>query len=281
MPKSKLSITLALTAAYFAGNCAAQAQQSFYARFRSHNNEMTALQPSWMSPLYQSDPRIAQSVRLSFANSYTQTGTRTVNYGNYHTIGLLAGNRLQFSFMVPPYVQNNSAAAKDGFGDTMEEGKFRIASGNAQHGNYAVTALLCYSAPTGSHQNGALTSLYWPTVAAGRAWGRFNVQSTLGGQLPSGKIAAQGRQVQWNTTAQVHATSHIWMDIEDNAFYNYGGLFDHRTTNYITPAAFYLVRRKNWAPTHAYLVFDSGMQIATSSFHPCNHILISEVRIAF
>ncbi len=274
-------LTLALSAVILTGACAAPAQQSFYARFRAHNDRMTAVQPLWMSPLYQPDSRLTQSVRLSFANSYTSAGTQTVNYGNSHTIGVIAGSRFQFNFMAPPYIQNNSATAQDGFGDTQVEGKFRIASGNAQHGNYALTALLAYSAPTGSHQNGALTSVYWPNLAAGRAWGRFNVQSTLGGQLPSGKIAAQGRQIQWNVTPQWHATAHLWLDIEDNAIYNYGGPFDRRTTNYITPAAYYVVRRKDWKPTHAFLVFDSGMQIATSSFHPSNHILISEMRIAF
>ena len=281
MNKHKRLLTLAISAAIIAGACAALAQQSSYERFRAHNDAMTAVQPLWMSPLIQCDSRLTQSVRLSFANSYTSTGTQTVNYGNYHTFGVIAGNRFQFNFMAPPYIQNNSATAQDGFGDTQVEGKVRIASGNAQHGNYALTALLSYSAPTGSHQNGALTSVYWPNLAAGRVWGRFNVQSTLGGQLPSGKIATQGRQIQWNTTAQWHATAHLWMDLENNAFYNYGGPFDRMTTNYLTPAVYYLVRRKDWKPTHAFLVFDGGMQIATSSFHPCNHILISEMRIAF
>ncbi len=242
---------------------------------------MTAVQPTWMTPLIQPDSRLSQAVRLSFSNSYTAAGTQTVNYGNYHTISLIAGNRYQFNFMAPPYIQNNSAAAKDGFGDTQVEGKVRIASGNAQHGNYAVTALLSYNVPTGSHQNGAPTSVYWPNLAAGRAWGRFNVQTTLGGMMPTGKIAAQGRQIDWNATAQLHATAHLWMDLEDNAIFNYGGPFDRRTVNFITPAAYYVVRRKAWKPTHAFLVFDGGMQIATSGFHPCNHNLISELRIVF
>ena len=51
--------------------------------------------------------------------------------------------------------------------------------------------------------------------------------------------------------------------------------------NFITPAAFYVVRRKEWKPTHPFLIFDAGMQIATSSFIPYNHNLISEVRILF
>jgi hypothetical protein len=264
-----------------AGACAARAQQSSYARFRAHNDSMTALQPTWMSPLIQPDARITQSVRLSFANSYTSAGTQTVSYGNYHTFGVIAGNRFQFNFIAPPYIQNNSATAKDGFGDTQVECKMRIASGNAQHGNYALTALLAYQAPTGNHQNGAPTAIYWPNIAAGRAWGRFDLQSTIGGMMPSGKIAAQGRQIDWNTAAQWHATKHGWLALEDNAIYNYGGPFDRRTTNYVTPVAYYVVRRKDWKPTHAFVIFNGGMQIATSSLHLSNHILITEMRIAF
>jgi hypothetical protein len=272
---------LALAAAFTAGVSAAQAQQSFYQRFRSHNDAMTAVQPVWMAPLIQSDSRLGQFLRLSFSNSYTSAGTQTVNYGNYHTLGLIVCNRVQLNFIAPPYVQNHSATAKDGFGDTQIEGKFRIASGNAQHGNYALTALLTYDAATGSHQNGAPTGVYNPVLAAGRAFGRFNVQSTLGGLMPAGKIWAQGRQIQWNTTAQLHAGGHLWLDFEDNALYNYGGPFDRMTENFLTPAAYYVVRRKDWPPAHAFLIFDQGMQIATSAFHTYNHNLISEMRIVF
>ncbi len=242
---------------------------------------MATVQPTWMSPVIQPDPRLTQYARLSFSNSYTSTGTQTVNYGNYHTFGMIAGDRIQFNFMAPPYVQNNSATAKDGFGDTMAEVKYRIASGNAEHSNFVVTALLCISLPTGSYQNGAPTAVYYPTLAAGRAWRRFNVQATLGGTMPTGKIWAQGRSIEWNTTTQVHATANLWLAVEDNASFNYGGPFDRKTENFVTPATFYMVRRKGWKPTHPFLIFDCGMQIATSSFHTYNHSLIPEGRIVF
>jgi len=45
--------------------------------------------------------------------------------------GLLVGDRVQVNLIAPPYVQNNSATAKDGFGDTQLETKVRVASGNA------------------------------------------------------------------------------------------------------------------------------------------------------
>jgi len=273
--------SLALAAAFMASAAAATAQQSFYERFRAHNAHMTGVQPTWMGPMIQLDSRLAQSARISFSNSYTPARTHTVNYGNYHTVSLIFGDRVQVNLIAPPYIQNNYAPQRDGFGDTQVETKYRIASGNAEHGNYALTAKLTYNAPTASHQNGAATTVLVPTLAAGRAWGRFDVQTALGGVLPTGKIAVQGRAVEWNTTAQVLAGEHLWLDVEDNALFNRGGPFDGKTQNFLTPAAFYTVRRKEWKPTHAVVVLGLGMQIATSRFYFYNHNLIPEVRILF
>jgi hypothetical protein len=272
---------MALVAIFLSGACAAMAQQSFSERLWERNAKMTALQPTWMGPLIQTDARLSQSARFSFSNSYTPTGTRTMNYGNYHTLGLLLGDRVQVNFNAPPYVQNNSASAKDGFGDTQVEAKLRMASGNAEHGNYAVTGKLTWNAATGSHQNGAATDFWESVLATGREWGRFNAQMTLGGGLPTGKIALQGRWIDWNTTAQVLVGTKLWLDVENNATFNFGGPFDGKTQNFITPAGFYVVRRKTWKPTHAIFVPGAGMQIATSRFHTYNHNLIPELRILF
>jgi len=272
---------LAMGVLYLACASGAAAQQSAYQQFRAHNANMTALQPAWMGPLIQSDSRLSQSLRISVSNSYTESGTQTVNYGNWHTASFLAGNRVQVNLVAPPYIQNHSAAMKDGIGDANAEVKYRIASGNAGHGNFAVTAMLCESFPTGSHQNGAPTAIYYPNLAAGRMWGRFDVQTTLGGSMPTGKIWEQGRQIQWNTTAQVLAGRNLWLDIEDNAMFNFGGPFDGKTENFLTPAFFYVLRRKEWKATHPIFVVGGGMQIATSGFHTYNHNLIPEMRMLF
>jgi hypothetical protein len=234
-----------------------------------------------MGPLIQTDARLSQSARFSFSNSYTPSRTRTMNYGNYHTLGLLLGDRVQLNLIAPPYIQNNSASAPDGFGDTQVEAKYRFVSGNAEHGNYAVTGKLTWNAATGSYQNGAPASFWSPTLAAGRAWGRFDVQTALGGGLPTGKIALQGRWIDWSTTAQVLVGTRLWLDVENNATFNFGGPFAGKTQNFVTPAGFYVVRRKAWKPTHAVFVLGGGMQIATSGFHLYNHNLIPEVRILF
>lgn len=279
----KVALSAACLALALSGGAGAQEPfaQHLYRDFRGHNARMASLQPAWMGPLIQPDSRLSQGARLSLSNSFTPAGTRTVNYGNYHTLAIIATDRVQINFMAPPYVQNNSPAMKDGFADTMVEAKYRIASGNAEHGNFALTALATYEIPTGSHQNGAPSGVWYPNLAAGKMWGRFDLQTTIGGSLPTGKIAEQGRQIQWNTTGQVLLGSSLWLDVEDNAAFNYGGPIDARTENFITPAAFYVLRRKSWKPSHPIFVPGLGMQIATSRLRPYNHNLIPELRILF
>jgi len=48
-----------------------------------------------------------------------------------------------------------------------------------------VTGKLTWNIDTDSHKNGAATSYLEPTLLAGRAWGRFNVQTLLSGELPA------------------------------------------------------------------------------------------------
>lgn len=269
-----------LAAAIFCSGMPALAQQSFHQQFRFHNNQMADLQPAWMGPLIQSDARLSQAVRLSVSDA-NAPGEQIVSYGNNHGISVIADRRFQVDFDQPSFFRNHSAAYPDGFGNAGAQVKYRIASGNAEHGNFAVTAIDFHGFAPRASQNGMLSAYDCPKLAAGIARGRFDVQSTLGGLLPAAKVAAQGQAIEWNVTGQIHSTLHTWFDVENNAAFNFGGPNDGKTQNFITPAAFYMVRRKRWGPTHSVLVFDAGMQIATSSFHLYNHNLVSEVRILF
>jgi len=257
------------------------AQSSFTERMATHNSSMSALQPSFITPIVAADPRLLQYVRASFSRGFTATGTETVSYGNNRGGGVIAGNRLEFDFMPPAYIQHNSSAA-DGFGDTGTLVKFRIASGNAEHGNFDLALMASHTFATGSHTNGARTDTYCPTLAAGYAFGRrFDLLSSVGGTLPTGKIATQGRAVSWNSVAQAHATKHIWFEVENNSAFYLGGEHDGQIQNFLLPGAFYVIRKKDWKPTHPFFIVDSGMQIATSGFHTSNHNLISEMRMLF
>jgi hypothetical protein len=270
----------ALMLAVLTSTRTATAQRSAYEQFRSKNAEMAEVQPTWMGPLMQSDARLAQAMKFSVSNA-TAPGARIVSYGNNKGFSLLAGRRFQFDFNPPSYFRNHSATLSDGFGNASTQIKYRIASGNAEHGNFAVTAILSRAFGGGFEQNGMLTDFYCPKIAAGKALGRFNVQSALNGELPAGKVDLQGRAIEWNTTVQMHTSAHTYFDVENNAAWFKGGLIDGKMQNFLAPAGYYVVRRKGWEPTHVVVVFDAGMQIATSSFHCYNHNLITEMRLLF
>ena len=253
----------------------------YYGSFRAHNAAMMAIQPAWMGPLVQSDPRLGQAIRFSVSDA-AFPGEQTLNYGNNHGISMIADRRFELDLDPPSFFRNHSSAHKDGFGNAATELKWRIASGNAEHGNYAVSAIIYYAFAPRIYQNQMLTSFYAPALAAGHGFGRFAVMSKLGGILPTSRIAQQGRGIEWDVTTQVHLTAYTWFDVEDNALFNYAGPFDGKTQNFLTPAAFYMIpRRREWGPEHATVVIDGGMQIATSSLHFYNHNLISELRFVF
>ena len=252
----------------------------YYRSFREHNADMLGIQPSWMGPLIQSDARLGQAIRVSVSDA-AFPGEQTLNYGNNHGVSLIANRRFQIDLNPPSFFRNHSCTHKDGFGNAGTQVKWRIASGNAEHSNYAVSAMAYYAFAPRIYQNQMLTSFYAPAVAAGRGFGRFAVMAEVGGILPTGKIAQQGRGIEWDMTAQAHPFAHGWFDMEDNVLFNYAGPFDGKTENFLTPAAFYMIRRKEWKPEDPTVVIGAGMQVATSSFHFYNHNLISEIRILF
>ena len=69
--------------------------------------------------------------------------------------------------------------------------------------------------------------------------------------------------------------------MEDNALFLRGGKHDGKVQNLISPGVFYLPRHGDWGPSHASVVLDCGMQLATSSFYYYNRDLITEVRLVF
>jgi hypothetical protein len=245
-----------------------------------HNASMMEVQPTWMTPLFQSDARLGQAFRLAVSNS-KMAGNHVLNYGNGHGLSIVLDRRIQLDFNPPSFFRNHSSGSPDGFGNASAQVKYRILSGNAEHGNFAVSAVLYHAFAPRIHQNVLETSFYSPFINAGKGFGRFAVISSVGGFLPTGKIAQQGRAVEWNTTAQLHTTTHTWLEVEDNTMFFHAGPFDGLTQNLVSPAAFVSIRRKDWGPEHAYVVLAAGEQIATTGFKLWNHNLVTEMRLVF
>lgn len=272
--------SLVLAWALAAGVCSAPAQQSFYQRFRANNATMKGIQPNWMGPLIQTDARLGQGVKIAVSNSNFPPVQPTI-YGNNHGVSVILDRRFQLDFVPPSFFRNHSSTHKDGFGNAGTQVKMRLISGNAEHGNFAVSAVLFHGFGSNSYENQFLSAYYVPSIAAGKGFGHFAVVSSVGGFLPTAKVNEQGRAVELNLTAQAHAAPSLWVDIENNATFFHAGPADGQIQNFLTPAAFYMVRRREWGPQHAAVVFDCGMQIATSHMHFYNHNLVTEMRILF
>jgi hypothetical protein len=276
--RTLLSTALAASAALCSSS--AGAQQALYQDLRAHNASMNDVQPNWMAPFIQSDGRLSQAVRLSVSN-YSMPGAHPIVYGNNHGVTLIVHRRVQFDLDPPAFFRYHSSTIKDGFGNLGAQAKVRLASGNAQHGNYVVSAILFHGFGARAAENQALSSYYVPSIAAGKAFGRLALMTTVGGWLPTGKVAAQGRAVEWNMTGQVHATGRLWLDLENNAVYVKGSSDDGKMQNMLTPGAFYMIRRASWKPEHPLFILGCALQTATSARHDYNHNLITELRVTF
>jgi hypothetical protein len=250
---------------------------SWIARYQARVTATQSEQPHWVTPLVTVTPRLEQELRTDFLRQ-KQTSNRTTlwNYGNGKGLELIPFRRVELIFNVPPYLQHNSAA-KDGFGDVSFLLKYRFFARNEEHGNAILTGFVGGTYPTGSYLNGARDASVTPTLAGGKGFGRFDVQSTLGATLPTRNGNEVGRPIAWNTTVQYHQDAHWWPEIEDNATWYKGGANDGRMQNFVTPG---VVSR--WKlHKRVGVTLGAGLQIATSEFHTYNHGLVCTARMPF
>ena len=258
------------------------AQSNLVARLQRRASIAQAKQPSWSVPLNQPYPMLIQVFRFDSSRQITPSGAPNWNYGVSKGLNIVPGFNSEFDFYPPSYFEHNSAS-RDGFGDPMFGYKYRFASGNETHGNYALAVQLTATIPTGSYSNGSTDAVLGPTLEAGKGWGRFDIISCIGGSLPTGNLAKLGRSIAWNTTAQYKVGKYLWPEIESNATYFYGGKNDGKAQNFLEPgfttSKFKL--RPGTETSRIGLAFGAGIQIATSSFHAYNHQLVFTSRFIF
>jgi hypothetical protein len=167
--------------------------------------KVQAAQPDWLSPLATTSGRLKQEFRYDIWDQPASGGNRGYQYGGNKGLEFITSSRTQILIGVPTYLLVSPNGPPAGFGDLPLMLKFRISSAERTEGNYLVTFLLAATAPTGSYRYGAGDAVVTPTMAFGKGWGRFDVQSTLGVNLPAGDMAKLGRQVLWNTAFQYRA----------------------------------------------------------------------------
>jgi hypothetical protein len=279
-----LFFLLASAGACAQGDSATAASSGFFNQWLARTSATQAKQPGWAVPLVTTTTGLIQVARTDIVRQTVPALTHTWNFDNSKGLNLVPWANTELVVNLPPYIKHNSTAA-DGFGDMSFLGKYRIASGNAQHGNYTLSAWVLATVPTGSYKNGSTNASIAPTVGGGKGVGRLDVQSTLGATLPTGNPAttASGRPVAWNTVGQYRIGKLFWPEIESNATFFKGGTNDGKTQEFVTPGI--IVGKCALHPgdpkSRPGLAFGGGMQIATSRFHAYNHAVVLTARWIF
>ena len=260
----------------------ASARENFYERLEDRTSATQARQPRWAVPVFSPYAMLIQVFRADFDRQIAPARTSTWNYGSSKGINIIPFANTEIDVYYPPYIQHNTTA-KDGFGDMTFLGKYRIATGNAEHGNYLLSALVIATIPTGSYKNGSTDATVNPTLAGGKGFGKFDVQSTLGATLPTGDTTKLGRPVLWNATAQYKLGKYLWPEVGSNATFYHGGANDGKVQEFVTPGLVFskYKLRPHAAKSRLALAAGAGEQIATSGFHTYNHQLILTTRFLF
>jgi hypothetical protein len=279
---SHKAASAALFAAILAfGSITARAQKNFFSSWEDRVRATSARQPAWPVPVVSPTAVIVQLARTDFVRQYTPTHTTTWNYDNGKGVNFIPFARTEFDINLPPYIQHNNPKVADGAGDFSMVAKYRMFAAS-EGGNYSTAVQMAFTVPTGSYKNGTAVSTITPTVVGGKGFGHFDIQSALGAILPTSSSDTIGRTIQWNTVAQYKVGKYFWPELEVNSSYYHGGPNDGKNQTFLTPGMMISkVKLRSDPRDRLALLFGTGMQIATSSYHGYNHGLVFTTRMTF
>jgi len=193
-------------------------------------------QPHWITPIATVTPRLEEEFRYDQDWQTLGSGATVENFDGGKGLELIPTRSNEIIINLPPYEERRVKKPATGFGDwPFLLVKQRLASGNEQNGNYIVSAFLGVQAPTGI---AAYTNDAWvitPTLAAGKGWGNFDVQGTVGVPIPLSHESTIGIAVVSNVSFQYHIGTYFWPEIEVNTTYWANGERGGKTQVFLTP----------------------------------------------
>lgn len=252
--------------------------ETYFTDWPCRVSQIQSEQPYWIAPLVTVTPQLIEQVRYDQLFQSSRNGIATDNFGGNRGIELIPFQDTEVIVGIPGFEKRNIPRNTDGFADWPFLLKYRLLSANEENGNYIVTAFMGFSAPTGSNVNGNGHGIFTPTLAVGKGFGDFDVQSTVGVSFPSGGLDRLGMPLAWNTTFQYRLFRYFWPEIETNyAWQSYGTDTGYQML-YLTPGL--LVGR---IPFHdrVGLMFGAGYQTAVTYHRNYNHNVILSARIPF
>jgi hypothetical protein len=257
--------------------CAVLQSQTFTDRWQARVNATQAEQPHWMTPIATVTPRLEQEFRFDIVHQQIPAGNVT-NLDGGKGLELIPSRRIELLLNLPPYLLHQNPKLTDGWGDVSFTMKYRFFARNEEHGSAILTAFLGGSIPTGTDKNGSTSAIVTPTLAGGKGWGRFDVQSTLAGTLPVNSTNIVGRTIVSNSAFQYHVMKRLWPEVEINSMSWFGGTNDGKKQTFATPA---LILGR--FPIHKRLALSAGVgfQIALTHFHGYDHAFLASIRMPF
>jgi hypothetical protein len=260
-----------------------------------------AAQPDWIRPLVTTTPRLSQTFRFDFDDQQNGTGSQgngqhIVSYPTGRVEFIPAWN-LQLEFAPPPYeTATGPKGDAQGLGDwPIFLVKYRFLSANEQNGDYIVSGFFQMSEPLGTAgkiSNNVLIAQ--PSLAAGKGWGDFDIQSTIGVQIPLAGLSSPGSTpetnmnhfgdpILWNTTFQYHFMQYFWPELEVNYEYWPNGVHEGLNQVLLTPGIIFgRFKIGQDSPTRSInLQFGVGYQVAVTSNPVIKNNFVATLRISF
>ena len=198
-----------------------------------------ASQPTWATPLITTTGLLLHRYRFDLAEQHIGNGSQTTVLDGGKGVDLIVGNDTEIQLTMPPYDIRNTPTGKGEFSGFSDWGFFRVkqrlASSPSNEDDYLVSVLLQAQAPTGVSQ---LTSNAWtllPTLAFGKGWGDFNIQTSVTGTLPTSNVSTLGDQIQTSVAFQYRIVKVLWPEVEVTWTYWIAGQRDGLNQVFITP----------------------------------------------
>jgi hypothetical protein len=240
------------------------AHDDFFSTWFARVSKIQSEQPSWMTPVFTTTPRLDEEIH--YDQSYqSQNGARVSNYGSSKGLELIPVQNVQLNLGVPPWISRDNAPGKDGFGDTSFLVKYRLLSANQDNGDYVFTTFLGLTVPTGSRRQTSGRYTLTPSIAGGKGWGNFDIQSTLGVSLPGNDGTSRrgpAAPIALNTSFQYRLGKFVWPEVEANYTYWPDGVNEGREQLFISPGLI-LGRFPIWRRLR--LVVGVGYQVAVTA----------------
>ncbi len=248
----------------------------FMTRWFARVARTQAEQPHWITPVFTTTPRLEEEFRYDIGRQHTAKGDVT-NYGVSKGLELIPTEHAEIIISPPPYIAHESST-HDGFGDMSFLLKYRFLTGKEEQGNYIVTVFVGASIPTGSYANGAPNAVVTPTLALGKGWGNFDIQSTIGVGIPVGDTNRLGTPIAYNTVFQYRILKKIWPEVEANATSFPNGPNSGNQQLFLSPG---LVVGRLRLYKRLGLTVGGGLQIAATHFHTFNRNRVLTIRFPF